>query len=219
MPRPGAVSLAHRGVLFLDEAPEFSPRVLQTLRQPIEHGELTIHRAGGVSRFPARFQLIMAANPCPCGRYSTQNLGCECRPVERRRYFGRLSGPLMDRVDVHCAVGPVRAYDLADTAAEDSATVAARVLTARHIAAERFAGTPWRTNGEASGSWLRARLGGSKALLAPLDALVASGRLTMRSADRIVKLAWTVADLAGAVAPSAAEIDAALTLRDSGGLT
>ncbi|MBE9941452.1 ATP-binding protein, partial [Cellulosimicrobium cellulans] len=98
LPRPGAASRAHRGVLFLDEAPEFGARVLQTLRQPLEHGELVIHRAGGTARYPARFQLVLAANPCPCGQGVGKGLECTCSSVAQRRYFGRLSGPLLDRV-------------------------------------------------------------------------------------------------------------------------
>src|SRR5690606_38814492 len=104
MPRPGAASRAHRGVLFMDEAPEFSPRVLQTLRQPLEHGELVIQRAAGSARYPARFQLVLAANPCPCGLSIGKGLECSCTPMARRRYFARLSGPLLDRVDLQVEV-------------------------------------------------------------------------------------------------------------------
>ncbi|MDD9205718.1 YifB family Mg chelatase-like AAA ATPase, partial [Georgenia sp. 10Sc9-8] len=108
--RPGAASRAHRGVLFLDEAPEFSPRVLQSLRQPLEGGELVIHRARTSARYPARFLLVMAANPCPCGKAVGKGLGCTCTPMQRRRYLGRLAGPLMDRVDIQVEVhAPARA--------------------------------------------------------------------------------------------------------------
>ena len=109
VPRPGAASRAHRGVLFLDEAPEFSTAVLQTLRQPLEHGELVLHRAAGTARYPARFQLVLAANPCPCGQAVGKGLACTCRSEQRRRYFGKLSGPLLDRVDLQVELSPARA--------------------------------------------------------------------------------------------------------------
>ena len=128
MPRPGAASRAHRGVLFLDEAPEFSTAVLQTLRQPLEHGELVLHRAAGTARYPARFQLVLAANPCPCGQAVGKGLSCTCRPEQRRRYFGKLSGPLLDRVDLQVELAPSRA---GAAAGESTATVAARVVGAR----------------------------------------------------------------------------------------
>ena len=108
VPRPGAASRAHRGVLFLDEAPEFSTAVLQTLRQPLEHGELVLHRAAGTARYPARFQLVLAANPCPCGQAVGKGLACTCRSEQRRRYFGKLSGPLLDRVDLQVELAPAR---------------------------------------------------------------------------------------------------------------
>src|SRR5690606_7925431 len=131
-PRPGAASRAHRGVLLMDEAPEFSGHVLQTLRQPLEHGELTIHRSGGAARYPARFQLVLAANPCPCGHAVGKGTSCTCTPVVRRRYLGRLSGPLLDRVDLQVDVLPVSRRHLAAERSEGTAEVAARVLAARH---------------------------------------------------------------------------------------
>ncbi|WP_345714398.1 YifB family Mg chelatase-like AAA ATPase, partial [Kineococcus glutinatus] len=131
LPRPGAASRAHRGVLFLDEAPEFDRRVLESLRQPLEQGELVLHRARGTARFPARFQLVLAANPCPCGRAVGKGLGCTCTSVARRRYASRLSGPLLDRVDLRVAVRPVtRAHLGGDAAQEGTALVAARVAAA-----------------------------------------------------------------------------------------
>ncbi len=142
--RPGAISRAHAGVLFLDEAPEFPAGVLQTLRQPLESGEVVLHRAGGAARYPARFQLVLAANPCPCGRYSGGGEGCSCTPMARRRYFARLSGPLLDRVDLHIAVRPVRRG--MDDAGEGTPVVAARVASARRAAAERLRGTGWALN-------------------------------------------------------------------------
>lgn len=217
IPRPGAASRAHRGVLFLDEAPEFGARVLQTLRQPLEHGELVIHRAAGSARYPARFQLVLAANPCPCGRSVGKGLDCTCSAVAQRRYFGRLSGPLLDRVDVQVEVRPVtRVERTSDVPPESSATVAARVLAAREAAALRLAGTGWRTNAEVPGTWLRDRLGPDPGLLRDVDTALDRGTLSLRGADRVLRLAWTVADLAGRDAPSRADVGAGLALRTRG---
>ncbi|ROS77122.1 YifB family Mg chelatase-like AAA ATPase [Cellulomonas sp. PhB143] len=217
VPRPGAASRAHRGVLFLDEAPEFGSRVLQTLRQPLEAGELVIHRAAGSARFPARFQLVLAANPCPCGHGIGKGLDCTCTALERRRYFARLSGPLLDRVDLQVDVHPVRRSALdAAPEAESSAQVAVRVAAARAAAAERLSGTPWRTTAEVPGRWLRERLGPGRGLLGDLDRAIDRGTLSLRGADRVVRVAWTLADLAGRTAPGRAEIGQGLALRTRG---
>ncbi|MGO1317929.1 MAG: YifB family Mg chelatase-like AAA ATPase [Cellulomonadaceae bacterium] len=217
LPRPGAASRAHRGVLFLDEAPEFAPRVLQTLRQPLEDGELLLHRVGGVARYPARFQLVLAANPCPCGRATGKGLDCSCTPLARRRYFGRLAGPLLDRVDLQVEVGPVRRADLvATTAPEDSATVRARVSLARQAQRERWSGTPWRVNAEAPGRVLRERLGPATALLRDVNNALDRGTLSLRGADRVLRIAWTLADLAGRDGPQHADVGRALALRTRG---
>jgi magnesium chelatase family protein len=218
LPRPGAVSRAHRGVLFLDEAPEFSPAVLQTLRQPLEHGEVVVHRAAGSARFPSRFQLVLAANPCPCGGLSGKGHGCDCSSLVRRRYFSRLSGPLLDRIDVQVDVLPVtRAECARDERGEATAAVAARVAQARQAAARRLAGTPWRTNAEVPGSWLRdhrpARAGHRD-----LERAVEAGTLSLRGRDRVLRLAWTLADLRGASGPDGSDVRQALLLRTRGGL-
>ncbi|WP_199423836.1 YifB family Mg chelatase-like AAA ATPase [Actinotalea solisilvae] len=216
MPRPGAASRAHRGVLFMDEAPEFSPRVLQTLRQPLEDGELVIHRAGGSARFPARFQLVLAANPCPCGRAVGKGLGCDCTALARRRYFSRLSGPLLDRVDLQLEVLPVTRADRAARAApEATAPVAARVAGARAAARRRLAGTPWRTNGEVPGAWLRSH-GPGPGAHRDLDRALDRGLLSLRGADRVLRVAWTLADLGGLERPGPAEVGQALLLRTRG---
>ncbi|BDZ43940.1 hypothetical protein GCM10025865_32390 [Paraoerskovia sediminicola] len=217
IPRPGAASRAHRGVLFLDEAPEFGTRVLQTLRQPLESGELVIHRAGGAARYPARFQLVMAANPCPCGRAVGDGRHCTCSSLERRRYFARLSGPLLDRVDLQVDVGPVRRADIADARTpESTAVVGARVREARSRAAQRFRGTPWLTNAEAPAAWLRERLAADRSVLGDLDRAVDRGLLSLRGADRAVRVAWTLSDLAGAPRPGREEIAQGLALRTRG---
>ncbi len=214
LPRPGAASRAHRGVLFLDEAPEFAPQVLQTLRQPLEHGELVLHRAAGSARYPARFQLVMAANPCPCGNSLGMGLTCTCRPIEKRRYFTRLSGPLLDRVDLQVEVLPVTRLERLAGPGEPSSVVAERVAVARDRARRRLGGTAWRSNGEVSGRWLRGHPPhGAGRALRGLEAAIDRGELSLRGADRVLRIAWTLADLAGLPGPGADQVAEALALR------
>jgi magnesium chelatase family protein len=212
--RPGAISKAHRGVLFLDEAPEFRPGVLQALRQPVESGEVVVARASGVVRYPARFQLVLAANPCPCGRGFGKGIDCSCSPRARRDYMGKLAGPLLDRVDLQLQVRAVSRAGLFAPAGETSATVAARVATARARQVERLAGTPWRLNGEVPGPRMRAgflRL--PAAATVDLERALERGILTLRGYDRVLKVAWTVTDLAGGGTPDRDDVGLALTLR------
>ncbi|MFI6157807.1 YifB family Mg chelatase-like AAA ATPase [Kitasatospora sp. NPDC051170] len=215
LPRPGAVSLAHRGVLFLDEAPEFPVRVLDALRQPLESGEVVIARSAGSLRLPARFLLCLAANPCPCGRHSRRGEGCECTPAMVSRYQGRLSGPLLDRVDLQVQVAPVTRIELMerDVTAETTETVAARVLAARERAAARLAGTPWRTNAEVPGHELRTRWQLGSGALNDVARQLERGLLTARGLDRVLRVAWTVADLAGRDRPDQRDVRTALVLR------
>jgi len=213
VPRPGAASRAHRGVLFLDEAPEFSTAVLQTLRQPLEHGELVLHRASGTARYPARFQLVLAANPCPCGQAVGKGLSCTCRSEQRRRYFGKLSGPLLDRVDLQVELAPARS---GSAPGESTAQVAARVLAARAAQSDRLVGTPWRTNGDVPGGWLRERLGPDRSLMGDLDRALDRGTLSLRGVDRVLRVAWTLADLEGRSAPGRSDVGRALLLRTRG---
>ncbi|MGW7585024.1 YifB family Mg chelatase-like AAA ATPase [Kitasatospora sp. NPDC054768] len=215
LPRPGAVSLAHRGVLFLDEAPEFPVRVLDALRQPLEAGEVVIARSAGSLRLPARFLLCLAANPCPCGRYSRRGEGCECTPAMVSRYQGRLSGPLLDRVDLQVQVAPVTRVELMerDTTAETTETVAARVLAARERAAARLTDTPWRTNAEVPGHELRTRWQLGPGALNDAARQLERGLLTARGLDRVLRVAWTVADLAGRDRPDQRDVRTALVLR------
>lgn len=210
--RPGAISRAHGGVLFLDEAPEFPARVLQTLRQPLESGHIVLHRASGATRYPSRFQLVLAANPCPCGNFYGTGEKCTCTALTRRRYFGRLSGPLLDRVDIQVEVRPVRRG--IDEPGESSAVVAARVAAARQRAADRLAEEGWAFNAQASGSWLRRRT--PSRTLAPVWRALERATLTARGADRALRVAWTLADLAGDDAPSPDHIAQAMTLRSRG---
>ncbi|MDX2406601.1 ATP-binding protein [Streptomyces microflavus] len=215
IPRPGAVSLAHRGVLFLDEAPEFSGKALDALRQPLESGHVVVARAAGVVRLPARFLMVLAANPCPCGRHTLTGAGCECPPSVVRRYQARLSGPLLDRVDLRVEVEPVDRADLLEQGGrgEPTAVVAARVREARARAAERLTGTPWTTNSEVPGHELRTRLCAAPGASVAAERDLERGILTARGLDRVLRVAWTVADLRGAARPEACDIAVALELR------
>jgi magnesium chelatase family protein len=218
--RPGAVARAAHGVLLLDEAPEFSPHALDALRQPLESGVVTISRASGAARFPARFQLVLAANPCPCGNAGTRGAECTCTPFVRRRYLGRISGPLLDRIDIRLRVERVTAAQL--RMADDAPQVAtaharARVERARTVAAARLADTPWSTNAEVPGSWLRSAAGAPvSGTVAPLGRALERGAISMRGYDRVLRIAWTLADLDGAARPGADQIGRALYLRSSG---
>lgn len=212
--RPGAISLAHRGVLFLDEVPEFSPRALEALRQPLERGQVSLTRAGGGTVYPAKVQLVVAANPCPCAKPGGDDF-CECPPAVRRRYLGRLSGPLLDRIDLRIKLVPLRAAELlAGPTAEPSAVVAARVAEARQAAAARWASRGWRTNAEVPGSALRNppwRLPPHD--LAELRHRMDNGLLSARGFDRVLRLAWSIADLDGHDRPRAGDVIEATSLR------
>ncbi|MGW7241197.1 YifB family Mg chelatase-like AAA ATPase [Streptomyces sp. NPDC054804] len=215
LPRPGAVSLAHHGVLFLDEAAEFHSSVLDALRQPLESGHVVVARAAGILRMPAKFLMVLAANPCPCGRHGTPGDTCECRPSSIRRYRARLSGPLLDRVDLRVTVEPVAREELLrlHTSAEPSAAVADRVRTARERAARRYEGLPWHTNSEVPGHELRTRWHVQPGALAKAELDLDQGLLTARGLDRVLRVAWTLADLAGHDRPSGNDVNLALELR------
>jgi magnesium chelatase family protein len=212
--RPGAASLAHHGCLFLDEAPEFDRDVLDALRQPLESGEVVIARSGLTARFPARFTLVMAANPCPCARSAATGAACTCTPLMRRRYMARLSGPLLDRIDVKVQLLPVgRAELLCDRQlTEPSTIVATRVHEARLRAARRLHGTRWRLNAEVPGSELRRMFRPASDALLPLERAMDLGQISARGADRVLRISWTLADLAGADKPRRSEVGCALGL-------
>src|SRR6266571_3347617 len=219
--RPGAASLAHHGCLFLDEAPEFARDVLDALRQPLESGEVVVARCGLTARFPARFTLLLAANPCPCARSAATAVSsaaaraaCTCRPAARRRYLARLSGPLLDRVDVKVEFLPVgRAELLSDRQfTEPSSVVAKRVELARKRAGFRLRGTRWRLNAEIPGSELRRRYAPAPGALAPLERAMDLGEISARGVDRVIRLSWTVADLANVARPTITEVSYALGL-------
>lgn len=216
--RPGAAARASHGVLFMDEAPEFAGSVLDALRQPLESGVISIHRANAVAHFPGRFQLVLAANPCPCGQYGARDSDCTCAPHARRRYLARISGPLLDRIDIQLRVSRITSAQLrvsSDTAVHTtSASVRSRVVAARGAAAERLTATPWSLNSEVPGSWLRGtRMRPTLSTTAAIDRALERGGLTMRGYDRVLKLSWTIADLDGATRPTADHVGRALYLR------
>ncbi|MFJ9631073.1 YifB family Mg chelatase-like AAA ATPase [Streptomyces sp. NPDC101175] len=215
MARPGAVSLSHRGILFLDETPEFSGQALDALRQPLESGYVVIARSAGVVRFPARFQMVLAANPCPCGRFSQKDDFCDCPPMAIRRYQARVSGPLLDRVDLRVTVDRVTREELGAYGArgESTATVADRVRAARERAAARLADTPWHTNSEVPGRELRSRWHAVRGAMDEAERSLERGALTARGIDRVLRVAWTVADLKGHDRPDETDVLLALQLR------
>ena len=209
--RPGAISRAHAGVLFLDEAPEFPARVLDTLRQPLESGEIVLHRAYGAARYPARFQLVLAANPCPCGNKGVRGQSARALLLQQRRYFGRLSGPLLDRIDIHIDVAPVTR---GATEGEPTAVVAERVARCSSRGSRRLAGTGWTQNSQTSARWLRANT--PSASLEAGQAALDRGAVSARGLDRSLRVAWSIADLAGGQRPSKQDVMQALALRNAG---
>jgi magnesium chelatase family protein len=213
--RPGQASLAHHGILFLDEAPEFHRDVLDALRQPLESGEVVIARAGAQAVFPARFTLVLAANPCPCAKAAGPGRsGCSCSPAARRRYLARISGPLLDRVDVKVRLQPVSRRDMLYDRkfAEPSAVVAQRVAAARERAAARLADTPWRVNAEVPGTALRRSFAPATGALNCLDRAMELGQVSARGTDKIIRVAWSLADLAGKDRPGADQVNLAIGL-------
>jgi magnesium chelatase family protein len=197
IPRPGEISLAHNGVLFLDEMPEFHRRVLEVLRQPLEEGRVTVARAARTAVFPSRFVLVAAMNPCPCGYFGDELRVCRCTPYQIQNYRGRLSGPLRDRIDLVVEVPSVRIRALADApAGERSSVVRGRVLSARKRQARRYEHLGLHTNSELRGGLAhdlcRPTPPGQSLLYTAVERL----KLTARGYDRVLKVARTVADLA-----------------------
>ncbi len=214
-PHPGEVSLAHNGVLFLDELPEFGRSALEVLRQPLEEKRITVARARYRVLYPANFTLIAAMNPCPCGYYNHPTKECTCSPGSVHRYMGRISGPLMDRIDMHIEVTPVDPSDLADAApGEPSAAIRERVCRARKIQQERFRNCEGvHTNAMMNAAMLRdyCRLDGASAAL--LEQAMNRLALSARAYDRILKVARTIADLAGRERIGAADVAEAINYR------
>lgn len=215
--RPGAMSLAHHGVLFLDEAPEFASNVLNALRQPLESGHVVVSRASQTVAYPAQFQLVLASNPCPCGLSSSVSNQCECTPLMRRRYKDRISGPIRDRIDIHRTLTSLSRPELANavSTARPTAELAPVVAAARKRQAERYRDTPWALNSQVPGVELRKRWPLDHAARALIDQQLRAQKLSARSADRILRLSWTVADMIGHDIPDAGDVDSALALRRS----
>jgi magnesium chelatase family protein len=210
--KPGAASLAHKGLLFLDEAPEFQRVVLDALRQPLESGEITIQRVGGIASYPARFSLVMAANPCPCAKPESR---CTCRPMQRQNYLAKLSGPLLDRVDINVSLMAITRQEIeSDSGCEETtAVIAARVRAARRRAGRRFAGTPWRMNAEVPVTELVKHWPLDREPLRLVGAAMDRGLLTARGFGRVQRLAWTLADLMEHDRPLVSDAELALSLR------
>jgi magnesium chelatase family protein len=198
----------------LDEAPEFPRAVLDTLRQPLERGQVTIQRAAGSATFPCRAQLVLAANPCPCAT-AAGDTACTCSPLERRRYQSRLSGPLLDRIDLRVDLPPVTRAAWLDGLGtpETTVEVGRRVAAARAVAGERLAGTGLTVNSQVPGRMLRERFAVPRPALQLAEQALERGALSVRGFDRVLRVAWTVADLAGHTVPDADDVAEALGMR------
>ena len=216
LPKPGLISLAHNGVLFMDEAPEFQSNVLEALRQPLESGSITISRASGHATFPARFQLVLAANPCPCGHAIGSGKTCSCSATAKLRYQGRISGPLADRLDLRLelnAIGTTALVAGSANGAPNSAELRKNVEAARIRTFSRLASTPWRLNGQVPGTYLRRELRLPKKSTEVLDRALERGYLSMRGYDRCLRVAWSIADLHDHSVPTADDVAYASYLR------
>ncbi len=214
--RPGACSLAHHGVLFIDEAPEMSPGVLDALRQPLESGEVTITRSIGTISYPANFLLVLAANPCPCGNFAGKGRGCTCSALQVRRYLQKISGPLMDRIDIRIFVDPPsRVEMLQTTMGEKSAIVRARVETARARSAKRFYGLGWQLNSQIPAKALRKDFRAEKPAMNLLHDELERGLLSARGVHKVLRVAWSLCDLRAGSIPTQEDVHEALSLRSS----
>ncbi|CAB4865784.1 unannotated protein [freshwater metagenome] len=213
--KPGACSLAHHGVLFIDEAPECGVGVLDSLRQPLESGTITIARSVGSLTFPANFLLVLAANPCPCGKFTGKGRNCTCSSQQVRRYLGKLSGPLMDRIDMRVQVEPVGRVDMADSnIGESSQAIRARVSSARVKAAKRFSHDGWTLNSQIPSRALRTQYKPERGAMNFLHEELDKERLTARGLHKVIRLAWTLADLTEKDIPTLNEVKSAYSLRE-----
>jgi magnesium chelatase family protein len=214
VPRPGEVSLAHNGMLFLDELPEFERNVLEVLRQPLEDGKVTISRASMSLTFPSRFMLAAAMNPCPCGFYNDPTRDCKCTPIQIQRYVSKISGPLLDRIDIHIDVPAVKFKDLAsDALAESSADIRVRVDRARRIQLERFAGEKIFCNAQMTPRLIRKYSVIDAASKGLLENAITRLGLSARAYDRILKVSRTLADLEGKDKIEAGHVSEAIQYR------
>lgn len=213
-PRPGEVSLAHRGILFLDELPEFDARTLEMLRQPLEDRTVTLGRASGTLTFPANFMLVTAMNPCPCGYYGDPARSCSCSQQSILRYQKKISGPLLDRIDIHLEAPRVEFEKLTDRrAGEESAVIRERVRLAREVQAARFNGTSVLTNADMGPSEVERYVALDSAGEGLIRAAVRQLSLSARSYHRVLKLSRTIADLAGSEGVQPAHVAEALQFR------
>lgn len=213
-PRPGEVSLAHNGVLFLDELPEFRRNVLEVMRQPLEGGAVTISRAAASITYPANFMLASAMNPCPCGFYSDPTHECRCTSSQIQNYLAKISGPLLDRIDIHIEVPAVKYQDLASTVGgESSASIRQRVQKAREIQQERFKGTKIYSNANMQPKQLKQYCQIGEAAQDLLKIAITRLGLSARAYDRILKVSRTIADLAGEESVEAEHISEAIQYR------
>ena len=213
--KPGACSLAHHGVLFIDEAPECAIGVLDSLRQPLESGTITIARGVGNITFPANFLLVLAANPCPCGKFTGKGRNCTCSSIQVRRYLGKLSGPLMDRIDMRVHVDPISRVEMAQTdLGESSDSIRARVISARKASSERFRHSSWSLNAQIPSRELRGRYRPQREAMNFLHDELDRERITARGLHKVIRLSWTLADLAGHVIPTLEDVKRAHSLRE-----
>jgi magnesium chelatase family protein len=213
-PRPGEISLAHRGVLFLDELPEFDRRTLEVLRQPLEDHQVSIARATGTLAFPANFTLIAAMNPCPCGYFGDPVRECTCSPMTVTRYQKRISGPLLDRIDIHVEVPRVDYQKLTDDRlGEPSEAIRERVERAREVQRERFADTPLSSNADMGPGEVREICQLDEAGRGLVRAAMQQLQMSARAFHRILKLARTIADLAGSEEIETAHLAEAIQYR------
>jgi magnesium chelatase family protein len=195
-PKPGEISLAHNGVLFLDELPEFNRRTLEVLRQPLEAGNVTISRAIGSVNFPADLMLVAALNPCPCGYRGDPRRNCQCNPMQIEKYIGKISGPLLDRIDIHLEVTPVPFRELADAqSGTNSSQMRQQVIEARMIQTERFRGERTTLNGRMTPRQIRKHCRLDKGADSLLKTAMEEMGLSARAHDKILRVARTIADL------------------------
>lgn len=212
--KPGACSLAHNGVLFVDEAPECGPGVLDSLRQPLESGTITIARSIGNLTFPAQFLLVLAANPCPCGKFTGRGRNCTCTSQQVRRYLGKLSGPLMDRIDLRVQVESVGRVDMArNELGESSEVIRQRVIGARKVAEKRFAGMGWSLNSQIPARALRSTFQPERAAMNFLHDELDREHITARGLHKIIRTSWSFADLHGHSVPTMGDVEAAYAMR------
>lgn len=213
--RPGACSLAHHGVLFIDEAPECGIGVLDALRQPLESGLITITRAVGNITYPSRFLLLLAANPCPCGKFTGRGRNCTCSSQQVRRYLGRISGPLLDRIDIRTQIDPVGRAELLDSRlSESSSAIAMRVAKARSRSAQRFLNETWSLNSDIPGRALRTTYQPDQKAMVFLHSELDRENITARGLHKVMRLSWSIADLEGHSKPNLDDAERAYFLRE-----